>query len=119
MPHVFSRDHVMADVCMRTLQHHAFEFISNFRHCLPHLHPVLRTLSLLLQRVPGQLAGYVVLREKTASRNKENSQFSDPLRPGIQEAQVCVKQYKTVVCVKVYTLVNASVLVCQWLCCAA
>jgi hypothetical protein len=48
-------------------------------------------LLLLLQRAPGQLAGYVVLREKTASRNKENSRYSDPLRPGTKEAQVTMK----------------------------
>jgi hypothetical protein len=33
---------------------------------------VLLLLLLLLQQEPGQLAGYVVLREKTVSRNKIN-----------------------------------------------
>uniref|UniRef100_A0A383VZL3 glycerophosphodiester phosphodiesterase n=1 Tax=Tetradesmus obliquus TaxID=3088 RepID=A0A383VZL3_TETOB len=47
-----------------------------------------KVIKQVLQRAPRQLAGYVVLREKTASRNKENSQYSDPLRRGLQEAKV-------------------------------
>jgi hypothetical protein len=48
----------------------------------------------LLQRAPSQLAGYVVLREKTASRNKENSRYSDPLRPALKQAQVRLLLHK-------------------------
>jgi hypothetical protein len=57
------------------------------------------------QRAPGQLAGYVVLREKTASRNKENSHYSDPLRPGIQEAQVIMLNLSNPSCLMLFYLI--------------
>jgi hypothetical protein len=55
--------------------------------------------------------GYVVLREKTASRNKENWQFSDPLRPGIQEAQVsCTYRIAHFAVLKQVTVFNTTLL---------
>ena len=42
----------------------------------------------LLQRAPGQRAGYVVLRGTSATRKEEQVQYSDPLRPSADSALV-------------------------------